>query len=80
LSSTCGTGSSWSSSGALLVDTPGLRLVTPLEDHDEAVPHVEDKERERRERRERQREVHRALHREQRSAKRARRHWERLDD
>jgi len=67
-------------SGALLVDTPGLRLVAPLEDHDEPVPHVEDKERERRERRERQREVHRALHREQRSAKRARRHWERLDD
>jgi ribosome biogenesis GTPase len=67
-------------SGALLVDTPGLRLVAPLEDHDEPVPHVEDKVRERRERRERQREFHRALHREQRAVERARRHWETLDD
>jgi ribosome biogenesis GTPase / thiamine phosphate phosphatase len=67
-------------SGALLIDTPGLRLVAPLEEHDEPVPHVEDAAQVRRERRERQREVHRALYREHRAARRGRRHWEQFDD
>jgi ribosome biogenesis GTPase len=38
--------------GALLVDTPGLRLVAPLEDSDPEVPALEEKHRAKRERRE----------------------------
>jgi ribosome biogenesis GTPase len=55
--------------GALVIDTPGLRLVAPLEDADDPVPLL-DKEAIKRERRERQREFHRGLYREMR----ARRH------
>ena len=57
--------------GALLVDTPGLRLVAPLEDADEDVPLL-DKEQLKRERRARQREFHRGIYRDQRARKRAR--------
>ena len=57
--------------GALLVDTPGLRLVAPLEDADEEVPML-DKEQLKRERRERQREFHRGIYREMRARKRSR--------
>jgi ribosome biogenesis GTPase len=55
--------------GALLIDTPGLRLVAPLEEGDEPVPLV-DRAQERRERRERDRALHRAIYRDMR----ARRH------
>jgi len=57
--------------GALLVDTPGLRLVAPLEDADEEVPML-DKEQLKRERRARQREFHRGVYREMRERKRSR--------
>jgi ribosome biogenesis GTPase len=57
--------------GALLVDTPGLRLVAPLEDADEEVPML-DKEQLKRERRARQREFHRGIYREMRERKRSR--------
>ena len=57
--------------GALLVDTPGLRLVAPLEDDDEEVPML-DKQQLRRERRAREREFHRGVYREMRARKRAR--------
>jgi ribosome biogenesis GTPase len=57
--------------GALLVDTPGLRLVAPLEDADEEVPLL-DKEQLKRERRARQREFHRGIYREMRAKKRDR--------
>jgi ribosome biogenesis GTPase / thiamine phosphate phosphatase len=50
-------------SGALLIDTPGLRLVAPLEDHDEPVPHVEHPAQLTRERREHERAFHRAIYR-----------------
>ena len=57
--------------GALLVDTPGLRLVAPLEDGDEPVPLV-DRAQERRERRERDRAFHRATYRDMRALRRDR--------
>jgi GTPase SAR1 family protein len=57
--------------GALLVDTPGLRLVAPLEDGDAPVPLL-DKAQVRRERRAREREVHRELYRETRRRRRER--------
>jgi ribosome biogenesis GTPase len=46
--------------GALVMDTPGLRLVAPVQDTDEEVPLV-DNAQVRRERRAREREVHRAI-------------------
>jgi ribosome biogenesis GTPase len=55
--------------GALLIDTPGLRLVAPLEDGDELVPLV-DRAVERRERREHERAVHRAIYRDMRERRR----------
>jgi hypothetical protein len=58
--------------GALLIDTPGLRLVAPLEDEDPEVPALEDKQRAKRERRERERAFHREIYREMRSRKRER--------
>jgi ribosome biogenesis GTPase len=58
-------------SGALLIDTPGLRLVTPLEDGDDPVPLV-DRAQERRERRERDRAMHRAIYRDMRERRRDR--------
>jgi len=58
--------------GALLVDTPGLRLVAPLEDSDPEVPALEDKHRAKRERREREREFHRGIYRDMRSRRRER--------
>ena len=57
--------------GALLVDTPGLRLVAPLEDADEPVPLL-DKAEVRRERRARERAFHRGIYREMRERKRSR--------
>jgi ribosome biogenesis GTPase len=50
-------------SGALLVDTPGLRLVAPLTDADAPVPLVADPAEVRRERRAKERELHRAHYR-----------------
>jgi ribosome biogenesis GTPase / thiamine phosphate phosphatase len=58
-------------SGALLIDTPGLRLVAPLEDGDEPVALV-DREQVRRERREHARAVHRAIYRDMRDRRRER--------
>jgi ribosome biogenesis GTPase len=57
--------------GALLVDTPGLRLVAPLEDGDEPVPLL-DKAQVKRERRARERAFHRGIYREMRERKRDR--------
>jgi ribosome biogenesis GTPase len=57
--------------GALLVDTPGLRLVAPLEDTDEPVPLL-DKAQVKRERRAREREFHRGVYREMREKRRSR--------
>jgi ribosome biogenesis GTPase / thiamine phosphate phosphatase len=57
--------------GALLVDTPGLRLVAPLDDADEPVPLL-DKAQLKRERRAREREFHRGIYRDMRERKRAR--------
>jgi len=57
--------------GALLIDTPGLRLVAPLEDADEEVPLL-DKEQISRERRARAREFHRGIYKEMRARKRDR--------
>ena len=57
--------------GALLIDTPGLRLVAPLEDADEEVPLL-DREQLRRERRTRAREFHRGIYKEMRARKRDR--------
>jgi ribosome biogenesis GTPase len=59
-------------SGALLIDTPGLRSVAPLEDGDPEVPLVVDKARLRRERRARERAVHAVHGREQRRRARER--------
>ncbi len=61
--------------GAMLIDTPGLRLVAPLEETDEEVPLL-DKEQLKRERRQRAREFHRGIYREMRARKR---HRERRD-
>jgi hypothetical protein len=57
--------------GALLIDTPGLRLVAPLEDRDEEVPLL-DKAELKRQRRAREREFHRGIYREMRDRKRSR--------
>jgi ribosome biogenesis GTPase len=57
--------------GALLIDTPGLRLVAPLEDADEEVPLL-DKQQLQRERRARAREFHRGIYRDMRARKRDR--------
>jgi ribosome biogenesis GTPase len=57
--------------GALLVDTPGLRLVAPLEDGDEPVPLL-DKAQVKRERRARERAFHREIYREMRERRRSR--------
>ena len=57
--------------GALLIDTPGLRLVAPLEDGDEDVPML-DKAQLKRERRARERAFHRGIYREMRDRKRSR--------
>ncbi len=57
--------------GALLVDTPGLRLVAPLEESDEPVPLL-DKAQVKRERRAREREFHRGVYREMREKRRSR--------
>jgi ribosome biogenesis GTPase len=58
-------------SGALLIDTPGLRLVAPLEEGDDPVALV-DREQVRRERRERARAMHRAIYRDMRDRRRER--------
>ncbi len=57
--------------GALLIDTPGLRSVAPLEDTDEEVPLL-DKTQVKRERRAREREFHRGIYRELREKRRSR--------
>ncbi len=59
-------------SGALLIDTPGLRSVAPLEDGDAEVPLVLDKAELRRERRARERATHKVHEREQRRRARER--------
>jgi ribosome biogenesis GTPase len=58
--------------GALLVDTPGLRLVAPLEDGDAPVPLLVDKAQVRRERRARERAHHREIYRDLRDRRRER--------
>jgi ribosome biogenesis GTPase / thiamine phosphate phosphatase len=65
--------------GALLIDTPGLRLVAPLEDADEEVPLL-DKQQLQRERRARAREFHRGIYRDMRARKRDRERRERRWD
>ena len=62
--------------GALLIDTPGLRLVAPLEDGDEPVPLL-DKRALKRERRARERDFQRGLYRELRALRRDRESRER---
>ena len=62
--------------GALLVDTPGLRSVAPLDDTDEPVPLL-DKAAVKRERRARERAFHRQIYRDMRERRRDR---ERRDD
>lgn len=62
--------------GALLVDTPGLRSVAPLDDTDEPVPLL-DKAAVKRERRARERAFHREIYRDMRERRRSR---ERRDD
>ncbi len=57
--------------GALLIDTPGLRLVAPLEDRDEPVPLL-DKAQVKRERRARERAFHRDVYKDMRTRKRDR--------
>jgi len=64
-------------SGALLIDTPGLRLVAPLEDHDEPIPHVDDAAQLKRERRERERAFHRGIYRDMRAMRHDRERRER---
>jgi len=64
-------------SGALLIDTPGLRLVAPLEDHDEPIPHVDDPAQLKRERRERERAFHRGMYRDMRAMRHDRERRER---
>ncbi len=61
--------------GGLLVDTPGLRLVAPLEDADAPVPML-DRAQVRRERRARERAVHRQIHRDQRRRRKEREAWD----
>jgi ribosome biogenesis GTPase / thiamine phosphate phosphatase len=58
--------------GALLIDTPGLRLVAPVEDGDPEVPALEDKQQRQRERRERERAFHRTIYRDMRERRRER--------
>ena len=62
--------------GALLVDTPGLRSVAPLDDGDAPVPLL-DKAAVKRERRARERAFHREIYRDMRERRRDR---ERRDD
>jgi len=63
--------------GGLLVDTPGLRLVAPLEEADPAVPALEDKRQAKRARRERERAFHREIYRDMREMRRVRERSER---
>ena len=58
--------------GAVLIDTPGLRLVAPLEDAGEPVPSLEDKEQAQREPRERGHAPHREVSRDMRACRRER--------
>ena len=57
--------------GALLIDTPGLRVVAPLEDDDAPVPLL-DPAQLKRERRARERAFHRAIYRDMRAGRRER--------
>lgn len=57
--------------GGLLIDTPGLRLVAPLEDGDEPVPML-DPAQVKRERRARERAFHREHYRAMREKRNAR--------
>ena len=63
-------------SGGLLIDTPGLRLVAPVEDGDEPVPML-DRAQSRRERHERERAFHRSIYRDMRDLRRERERSER---
>jgi GTPase SAR1 family protein len=59
--------------GALLGDTPGLRLVAPLEDADDPVPLLEPSKAEtKRQRRARERAFHRGIYRDMRASRRDR--------
>ena len=58
--------------GALLIDTPGLRLVAPLEDADEEVPLLDKAAAQAPAPRAREREFHRGIYREMRARKRDR--------
>ena len=58
--------------GALLIDTPGLRLVAPVEDGDPDVPLAIDKAELKRRRRERERAFHREIYRDMREHRRHR--------
>jgi ribosome biogenesis GTPase / thiamine phosphate phosphatase len=62
--------------GALLIDTPGLRAVAPVEDSDPEVPLL-DKAQVKRERRERERTFHRQIYKEMRERRRRRERDER---
>jgi ribosome biogenesis GTPase / thiamine phosphate phosphatase len=62
--------------GALLIDTPGLRAVAPVEDSDPDLP-LPDKAQVKRERRERERTFHRQIYREMRERRRRRERDER---
>jgi ribosome biogenesis GTPase / thiamine phosphate phosphatase len=63
-------------SGGLLIDTPGLRLVAPVEEGDEPVPML-DKGEVRRERREHERAFHRSIYRDVREMRHERERRER---
>jgi ribosome biogenesis GTPase len=58
-------------SGALLIDTPGLRLVQPLTD-DDPEPALVDKEAQKRARKAREREFHRSIYKDMRAIRRDR--------
>jgi ribosome biogenesis GTPase / thiamine phosphate phosphatase len=58
--------------GGLLIDTPGLRLVAPLQDDDREVPALEDKVQAKRRRREQERAFHREIYRDMRERRRER--------
>jgi ribosome biogenesis GTPase len=57
--------------GALVIDTPGLRVVAPLQDADDEVPLL-DRAQVRRERRAREREFHRTIYKDMRARRRDR--------
>jgi ribosome biogenesis GTPase / thiamine phosphate phosphatase len=63
--------------GGLLIDTPGLRLVAPVEESDAEMTALEDQRRAKRERRERERAFHREIYKDMREMRRTRERSER---